>query len=259
LTNTAGLETFLSTLNYAIYIAAFVESRTPSSTISQLFSKFAGRHTGASENQSSGPAPRKRLSSKALPFKALGSLLSETRTTLRLTSLLPLYVWLRAIIVNKDRQDRYLRAISLAQCISYVIFQFCENIAFLVDHGVISRRSLKRGGGSAKWWLISNRAWLAGVSCDFFRLARQAFLERDRRKEARRTKGEATAAEIEDQQAAERNWWSELFVASCWFPLCLHYSFQNGLKGVNGGVVGLLGFSAGLQSFLEQWASTADK
>lgn len=62
--------------------------------------------------------------------------------------------------------------------------------------------------------------------------------------------------EIEKQQKADRIWWSELFVASCWLPVCLHYSLQNGLKGVNSGVIGLLGFMAGAQSFMAQWAKT---
>lgn len=99
----------------------------------------------------------------------------------------------------------------------------------------------------------SSRAWLAGLSCDLLRLFREARVERERRKVARQTGDGKTEAERERQQSVDRIWWSNIFVTSCWLPLCLHYSLENGLEGVNTGVVGLLGFMAGAQGFLAQW------
>jgi Peroxisomal biogenesis factor 11 (PEX11) len=139
---------------------------------------------------------------------------------------------------------------------SYIIYQFTENVAFLADRGVLSQDWLKRKGGSARWWLWSNRAWLVGVSCDFMKLFREAFIERERRVVVRQTCVVKTEAETEKEQEIDRLWWSELFVAGCWLPLCLHYNLQDGLKGVNSGVIGLLGFLAGTQSFMAQWAKT---
>lgn len=186
----------------------------------------------------------------------LGSLISDARVTLRLTALVPLYTWLRELLADNTRPDRYLRIVWLTQCTSYIIYQFTENVAFLADRGIISQKWLDKRGGSARWWMWSNRAWLAGVSCDFLRLFREALIERKRRSVLSQDREEKMETEVEKQQSFDKIWWSELFVASCWFPLCLHYSLQNGLKGVNDGVVGLLGLMAGAQSFLAQWAKT---
>ena len=139
---------------------------------------------------------------------------------------------------------------------SYIVYQFTENVAFLMDHGIISRKWLGRRAGSGKWWLWSSRAWLAGVFCDFLRLFREALIEREQRATLTRTEEGKTDADAERQREIDRTWWNELFVASCWLPLCLHYSLEGGLKGVNNGVVGLLGFMAGAQSFMAQWAKT---
>ncbi len=131
-----------------------------------------------------------------------------------------------------------------------------ENIAFLAERGIVSRKWMEKRGGNAKWWLWSSRAWLIGISCDFLRLFREAVIEREKRGLLRRMRKGEMEAEIEQQQETDRMWWSEFFVASCWLPVCLHYSLENGLKGVNGGVVGLLGFMAGAQSFMTHWAET---
>jgi Peroxisomal biogenesis factor 11 (PEX11) len=196
---------------------------------------------------------RDSVSESASPLKTLATLISDTRMALRLTALLPLYVWLQELLKDNKRQDQYLRALSLTQCLSYIVYQFTENVAFLADRRVISQKWLEKKGGSTRWWMISNRAWLAGVSCDFLLLFRKAYIERESRRSARKTDEEA---EILAQQSFDRAWWNDVFVASCWLPLCVHYSLQDGLKGVGTGVVGLLGFMAGIQSFMAQWAKT---
>lgn len=223
--------------------------------LQRLF-KLAGFPSTVSQHPASHSKLTKPRSPPPTSWKAFGSLISETRTTLRLTALLPLYAWLRELLADNRRQDRYLRAISLTQCISYIVYQFTENVAFLADQGVVSRAWLEKRGGSGSWWKWSNRAWLAGVSCDFLRLFRKALIERKKRLSLGQRSEEKTEGEREKQEAVERMWWSELFIASCWFPLCLHYSLQDGLKGVNTGVVGLLGFLAGAQSLMGQWAKT---
>jgi Peroxisomal biogenesis factor 11 (PEX11) len=257
LTTSAGLETFLSTTNYALYILAYLHARSPSSSaLLQRFLKLAGSQSSISRISASKLEPPKPSPQSPAPFQRLGSLVSDTRTTLRLTALLPLYAWLRQLLGETGSQDRYLRIISLIQCISYIVYQFTENVAFLTDHGIISRKWLGRRAGSGKWWLWSSRAWLAGVSCDFLRLFRQAFIEQERRAALTRTEEEKTDADTERQREINRTWWNELLVASCWLPLSLHYSLEGGLKGVNNGVVGLLGFMAGAQGFIAQWAKT---
>jgi Peroxisomal biogenesis factor 11 (PEX11) len=252
LTTTAGLETFLSTINYALYILAYLEhrSRSRSGLLKRLF-EFAGFSVKVSHSQSSKNVPQ-----TAAPLDKFGRLISDTRTTLRLTALLPLYTWLRELLAVNRRQDEYLRAIALTQCISYIFYQFTENVAYLADRGVVPQKWVAKRGGSANWWIWSNRAWLAGVSCDYLRLFREALIERERRTAARKDGKASTEDDMEKQHSIDSIWWSEIFVASCWFPLCLHYSLHNGLKGVNSGVVGLLGSMAGAQSFFAHWANT---
>ncbi|ERF71945.1 hypothetical protein EPUS_06504 [Endocarpon pusillum Z07020] len=255
LTTATGLDTFLSTLNYTLYILAYLEAQSPSkATLLQRLLKLSNAGTRGSQNTPS--KPLQGIPPSATPFGTLASLISDTRITLRLTALLPLYVWLRKLVNNNGRQDRSLRAIALAQCISYIIFQFTENVVFLADRGIVSRKWLEKRGGSAKWWLWSSRAWLIGVCCDLLRLFREAVIDPENGVLLRRTRKGRMETEIEKQQKADRMWWSEVFVASCWLPVCLHYSLQNGLKGVNSGVIGLLGFMAGAQSFMAQWAKT---
>jgi Peroxisomal biogenesis factor 11 (PEX11) len=157
----------LSTTNYALYILAYLHARSPSSSaLLQRFLKLAGSQSSISRISASELEPPKPSPQSPAPFQRLGSLVSDTRTTLRLTALLPLYAWLRQLLGDTGSQDRYLRIISLIQCISYIVYQFTENVAFLTDHGIISRKWLGRRAGSGKWWLWSSRAWLAGVSCD---------------------------------------------------------------------------------------------
>ena len=255
LTTATGLEAFLSAINYALYILAYLETPSPSGSalLQQLF------RLGSSRPKLPQDAPSGSSQTSTQPTAPLGtlaSLISDTRITLRLTAILPLYTWLRELVADNRRQDQYLRTISYIQCMSYIIYQLTENVAFLTDRGIVSRRWLERTGGSAKWWLWSSRAWLIGVCCDFLRLCREALNERQRRLVARQARKENTEAETSKQQEIDRTWWTNMFIASCWLPLCLHYSLQNGLKGVNNGVIGLLGFMAAAQSFMAQWAKT---
>lgn len=256
LSTTTGLDTFLSTVNYALYILAYFEARSPSrlAFIGRL-STLAGLQLSPSNKGSLAHiGPSQAGSRSSAPFRTLGTLVSDTRTVLRLTALLPLYAWLRELLIDKDGQDRYLRFISLAQCLSYIVFQFTENVAFLSDRGVVPQKWLAKRGGSARWWLWSSRAWLAGVSCDFLILFRKALVKQQRRKRVRYAKVEAE--DEESEQSFDQKWWSEMFVASCWLPLSLHYSVQGGLRGMSTGAVGLLGFMAGMQNFAAQWART---
>ena len=190
------------------------------------------------------------------PWKALAGLISETRTALRLTALLPLYGLLRKLYQTRNikGQDPYLQVISLVQCLGYMFFQATENVAFLADKRVISRRWIDKRGGSAKWYLWSSRGWLTGVSCDILALARKAVIEQGKRSSLGGKEG--SEVEKERQQQFDESWYRELLVASCWLPLSLHGSLDGGLKGVNMGAVGFLGLIAGARGSAAQWAKT---
>ena len=61
-----------------------------------------------------------------------------------------------------------------------------------------------------------------------------------------------------EQEAMDKKWWNDLFVAVSWYPMALHYSKEGGLAGMNQGLVGLSGFLAGLGNFRAAWAATAN-
>ena len=95
----------------------------------------------------------------------------------------------------------------------------------------------------------SCRAWLVGVSSDFFRLGREAQLLQQRK-----DRGE-TISESESKEI-DRKWWAEFMTAASWMPVAVHYSVEGGLKGMNLGIVGLCGVSAGLNNFRAAWGAT---
>lgn len=61
----------------------------------------------------------------------------------------------------------------------------------------------------------------------------------------------------EEDASVDKKWWSQLFVASSWLPMAVHYSVEGGI-GLNLGIVGLLGVMAGAETFRAQWEATKD-
>jgi hypothetical protein len=103
--------------------------------------------------------------------------------------------------------------------------------------------------------MLSNRLWFLGVTCDFFRLAREAQIVRQRQRT--NIDGKKTLdRDAVEQAAVDRRWWNDMLVASCWWPLCLHWSLDQGLWGMNDGVIGLLGVVAGMETFKGLWRET---
>jgi hypothetical protein len=179
---------------------------------------------------------------------------------------------------SSHERDPYVHAIELAQCLAYIVYQALENVAHLTDLGVVpaslvtSRynpfrdpRDATASASTRRLWLVSSRFWLAGVSCDVLRLAREAYVAARRRRTrqlAPSAEGDAggevaTAAEA---KATDRRWWSELFVAGCWLPMSAHYSIDGGLfkPGVEDGVLGALGLAASWEGWRRAWAETKE-
>lgn len=153
-------------------------------------------------------------------------------------------------------QDGVLYATALTQCTFYILFQGLENIGLLTDQKILSPSVTARwnkSGGTAKIYLWSYRAWLAGVLCDFVRLGREAQLQRAKR--AKRTSTEVSVTEEDEQTDAK--WWSELIVPLSWLPVALHASNEDGVPGMNLGIMGACGAMAGLSRTTALWQSTA--
>ena len=256
-----GLNSFLSTFNYTLYIVAFLQPRLPPLTsIPQVLLNFLrgnGLSTGAKAAPLAAAAP-------AAPtgIAALAVMLSGTRTTLRLFGLFPMYVWARQLLKGpQPGQDRQLYAIAVAQCSAYMSFQALENIALLIDRDVLPKnfgaRQFNKGVPfvTQKVYLWAYRSWMIGVLCDFPRLIREAVIEREKRSD--RTSGQRSASSEEDRKVDEK-WWSDLIVPCAWLPVAVHFSKEGGVPGMNLGIMGACGALAGLGRTAGLWAATKD-
>ena len=120
---------------------------------------------------------------------------------------------------------------------------------------------INRGNATtARVYLWAYRAWLGGVSCDFLRLAREAQLESKRRQTRKQLAEEGKTVAVyqyEEDHKFDVKWWTDLMIASAWFPMALHFSSgTGGLPGWNMGWMGLCGLIAGSTRAKTLWGST---
>ncbi|KAK5131467.1 hypothetical protein LTR08_000931 [Meristemomyces frigidus] len=243
-----GLSSFLSTFNYTLYLLTYLESKSQPLKI-RLYQLL--------NNTSAVPA----LSTQPSNIAALGSMLSSTRTTLRLFGLFPLYAWARQLMQGPTPgQDQVLYSTAVTQCLLYLTFQFLENVGLLTDNKVLpaaytDRWTRSSGGKTSKIYLWSYRAWMGGVVCDLVRLLREAQLERSRR--AERTTTSTSVSTREEDEQTDAKWWSQMVVPLSWLPVALQFSREGGIPGFNLGIMGACGGLAGLGKTADLWASTA--
>lgn len=241
---TTGLGATLATLNFSINLAAYLYSRSPTRAgfISKI-SRVLGRTPSKTVLTVMGKVP-------SISFLTpLGSLLSDWRKTLRLTSLIPLYIKLKSLMSRKNfgEMDPVLRRVVLLQCIAYITFQAIENISHLHAKGILAPSIVEKRGGLTIWIAWSCRAWCVGILCDFLRLWRVAVIEKSSRSK--------TAQEQED---LDRTWWNHLKVAALWLPVAVHASYYpEGVRSMNAGTVAFLSLLAGWNNFENHWRATA--
>ncbi|KAF2875247.1 hypothetical protein BDV95DRAFT_515433 [Massariosphaeria phaeospora] len=260
LASPSGLSSFLSTFNYTLYILAYLQTKTPSA------SAYARKLLALLKSSPVKPPTTTLIANGATPsLAALAVLISRTRTTLRLFGLFPLYAWLRTLLAGpKSDADPVLHRIALLQASSYFTYQALENVSVLADHGVVSKSFIARINRgeptTARVYLWAYRAWLAGVSCDFLRLGREAHLETNRRyirSKMREDGRELATYQDEEDQKVDAKWWTDFMIASAWLPMALHFSSgKGGLPGWNLGWMGMCGLVAGSPRMSGLWAST---
>jgi hypothetical protein len=256
----AGLNTFLSTFNHTLYVLAYIQTKSPSLT------NLARRVLAFLKRQPFQPiATTIAKDGLVPPVASLAVLITRARTTLRLTGLIPLYALLRAQLAGpKPGADLVLHRIALVQCLSYITYQALENVCLLADNGIVPSSFIARINrgtpATARVYLWAYRAWLGGVSCDFLKLAREAQLENRRRATREQMKSEGKAVAVYQDEADskfDKKWWTELMVASAWFPMALHFSSATGgVPGWNLGWMGLCGLVAGSSRATGLWAGT---
>lgn len=161
----------------------------------------------------------------------------------------------------KPGSDVVLHRIALAQASSYFVYQVLENLCVLADHGVVPpaviARLNRRDPTTGRLYTTAYRFWLAGVSCDFLRLAREA--QNLNTKRAARSSVEKSEVGVrEEDERVDRRWWMDAAIASAWFPMALHFSgVTGGVPGWNIGLMGVCGIVAGGERMRGLWKATA--
>ncbi|KAL8923908.1 MAG: hypothetical protein Q9208_004345 [Pyrenodesmia sp. 3 TL-2023] len=269
LSTTRNLDLTLSTLCYTSSFLSALLRPSPSSRL------LASKHPS-------------RLSISLGPFS---SLLSETRTVLRLFGLLGIYPSIYTSFLSPclsrlsatnnapsstsssttdqpaKTEDPILTTLARLQILAGFAFQILENIAFLGDKGIIRGiRPETRG----KMWLWCCRAWGVGVALDLGRLAREWVLrggeedppfsekeedeaEGNEGKEGQRGKGRER--EEARKEFLER-WTRQVVVSACYAPMTVHYSLEGGLMSEK--LVSLCGLVASAVSLREAWSGTEE-
>ncbi|WEW61154.1 hypothetical protein PRK78_006644 [Emydomyces testavorans] len=249
ISTSSGQETVLATVNYSAEILHYALSSSP---LQAILVRLRTR-LGLSNPRS----PRDGSKSQIPPFLALASLISETRTAIRLLGLIPLWKWGSATMKSPP-VDPILRVVAFAQVFVNVVYQFMENVAFLASKGIISQRALQRWGGIGQWYIWATRAWLSHVVLEFVRLWREQSLFA---KQKQLSLENCPAKGIgEGQDPAEalrlRAWRKSLVSNLAWFPLCVHWSLEKG-AGVPNSMTGLISFIAGAWKLSDSWEATA--
>ncbi|CAK3859142.1 peroxin 11C like [Lecanosticta acicola] len=250
-----GLSAFLSTFNYTLYLLTHLEAKA--APLQERLFLLLNRNAALPKVTPVTPAGPSR-------FAALAALLSQTRVTLRLFGLLPLYAWARQLAQGpKPGQDHVLYTCSVAQCGLYIAFQFLENVALLSDNAVIpaqltARWTEKTGGKATKIYLTAYRAWMLGFSIDFVRLLREAQLERNKRSQRSSVESKDVSVQEEDKKI-DQQWWQQLIVPAAWFPVGWQSAEWNegGFPGFSLGLMGACGAIAGLDKTKALWDATA--
>ncbi|KAA8648130.1 hypothetical protein EYZ11_002695 [Aspergillus tanneri] len=240
----AGQERIFAVTGYLTHVLHHLLASAPWIAVQTRLSLLARLNSRAK------PTPSKDSSSQSR-LLALSSLMSETRYTIRLLGLIPLWTWGSATIKSPP-SDRVMYTLTLLQVFVNVIYQALENGAYLASKGIISKRFIDRWGGPAKWDLWSIRAWFGHIFLQFFVLWRKrVWLKKKMADPSTETK------ESQDVVRAEMRAWKKSLVNNvCWAPVCLHWCFENGI-GFPNNLTGLVSFMAGAWGVADMWAATA--
>ncbi|OAL70472.1 hypothetical protein A7D00_5438 [Trichophyton violaceum] len=258
-----GTERAFATVGYSAHILHYALAH--SRRLNQLALAALGRKPAVTPPSKAAGGTAAAASSHP-HLLALASLVSETRTSLRLLGLLPLWAW-GSSTYKSPPADPVLRAIAYGQVLACVLFQLLENVAFLASKGVLSKRAVERWGSLSKWSIWSVRAWLVHVLLEFVRLARESQIAaaaegQKSQAGAKKDIGEAekgvrekTKEEAVKMAAKFKAWRKSMVNNLAWLPLCLHWSVDGGI-GVPASLEGVLSLTAGAWGIHDLWLST---
>ncbi|KAI4109325.1 MAG: hypothetical protein LQ339_001825 [Xanthoria mediterranea] len=237
LTTTPTLDLILSTTSYTLALLSTLLPPIPS-------------------NPNSQPHLHHRLST-------LSSLLSETRTTLRLFGLIPIYTWAHSTY-HHSPPTLTNHITTTTQILAGIAFQTLENVAYLGDKSILPLSPQRR----AKYWRWCCWAWAVHVFLELAKLlllARKRQLDADSAKVLKDEKSLRDTDEAEmcwgdlaatkKQQQETESWWRDLKINLAYAPMTLHYSLANGL--LNDSTVALCGVLASYWGLKGAWMKTA--
>ncbi|EER38217.1 peroxin 11C [Histoplasma capsulatum H143] len=279
ISTTSGQERLLALIQYNSEILYYLLRSPPLRSIITRLRSILLR--SSSPSSPSSPPPPRPPQPKQPRLLALSSLISETRTTIRLLGLLSLWSWGSETLAAPPA-DPVLRTIAYAQIGANVVYQLLENVAHLAAKGVVSRRVVERWGSVGRWYAWSTRAWLGHVLLEFVRVWREYVLAgREGRGKMGMGMGMGTGTGMGDregdgdgdgdggseldlelerqrerQRERERRWKKSLVNSLAWLPLCVHWSFEDGV-GVPDRMVGALGMAASVWGVYDMWNATA--
>lgn len=252
LSTSAGTDTFLLTVNYALLTLTATLDMYSRRRVRQTALAVAEKASAAllpgetliatiTEDSSS------RLGRASERLHALTGLISDFRVFARLWGLLRIWEW-GADVWNNPPADGVLKMLVWGQVIMNVAYQWLENGAYLAQHGVLGWSEARQ----AKAWLWSSRFWAAHIVLEFGRLLRvRAMSLRDAEAKSDSTQEkEAKIARI----GSGRSWWRQVYVNAAYAPLTVHWSLESGIMGDLS--VGVLGSVAGLIGLQKLWNET---
>ncbi|KAJ6021144.1 Peroxisomal biogenesis factor 11 [Penicillium herquei] len=248
-----GQERVLATVNYVASILHHLCASAPwiaFQTRLGILARLRGKTV--SPSTASKPSPSK--------WAALSSLASETRYNLRLFGLLPLWIWGSDTLKNPPA-DPIIRALTILQVISNVIYQLLENVPYLASKGVVSKKWINKYGGIDLWYIWSTRGWFGHIFFQFFVLWREHVLRKRRMAAKRAAAGNVETKELKAEEKEElrkeiRSWKKSLVNNTIWAPLCVHWCFEKGI-GIPENLIGLFSLMAGAWGLRDAWAATA--
>lgn len=254
LASSAGLKATLAVVEYTAKILHYVSAASPSLAFRRRLRQLLLSKLRGSPLSAAAPAPN---SSSAL--LAFAGVISETRISLRLLSLVSIWTWGSSTFKSPPK-DCIIRAIVYLQILSLAAFQVLENVTYLAAKGAGFDKLLKRFGGFARWSLWSTRAWCAYIMLELLRLVREAVLFRQRDEQRRKLDGQSekapsSLADVEAERARQlelRSWKKSLVTNLAWAPVSVHGSVQDGI-GVPPFMIAVLGLTATAWGAYDLW------
>ncbi|TKA57874.1 hypothetical protein B0A55_11486 [Friedmanniomyces simplex] len=266
LASSAGVEALLCTLCYTLFfvhsrLTHILEKRYERLALALAVKASSALFPGETVVASIEP-PKTRLSELRAGTKALADLIDDFRFFTRLWGLVAIHGWARENYFTPPG-DAILKTLVWAQVGASSVFQVLENGAYLASKSVL--RGEKWQARQPRWWVWSNRFWLAHVVLEGLRLLRVRQLRYNEEFGAKaETSSPSSGVEVDgvvkvQSEALRKKWYRDFYANAGWFPLTLHWSFEDGgIAPLSDSWIGLFGMVPGVVALKDVWEQTKE-